>query len=247
MPVLLVALIWMMSATAVCAGAPLVVPSAEVHTQSDAQRFNQHAKGALAPAYPYLAEFVVERYRLAETPGIGIDLGSGPGDAIVELARRTPAMYWINADINPHHFRYFFSDAVQAGLAHRVGAVFADAQRLPFRDDYADVVISRGSFQFWEDPIRAFAEILRILKPGGRALIGRGLAPNTPVEIARQIRDGQSGGPQYDLGQTEALFRKLMAELIVQEYEIVRPRPEAEVNYGIWIDFAKPSGGMDDE
>lgn len=130
MPVLLVALIWMVSAPAVWAGAPLVVPSAAVYTERDAQRINQHAKGALAPAYPCLAEFVVERYRLAATPGIGIDLG---------------------------------------------------------------------------------------------------------------------GGPQYDLDQTGALFRKLMADLSVREFKIVRPRPEAEVNYGIWVDFAKPSGGMDDE
>ena len=31
-----------------------------------------------------------------------------------------------------------------------MSAVRADAQDLPFRSDYADVVVSRGSYHFWK-------------------------------------------------------------------------------------------------
>lgn len=241
------ALIWFASVSTSLADGPLAYPAPHVHTQSDAEEFNRHAKGSLAPAYPYLAEYLVDRYQLAERQGIGIDLGSGPGDVIVELARRTRAMYWIDADINPHHFQYFFRDIDSLGLAHRVGAVFADAQRLPFRDRYADLIISRGSFHFWEDRLAAFAEILRVLKPGGSAFIGRGLSPNVPLDTAGSVRGRQGGGPRYDLDQTEAQLRQLMSSLGIESYEILRPRPEADVNYGIWIAFAKPIGAVNGE
>ena len=235
------------SVSGVAAGGPLTVPSSDVHTQSQADRFDRQAKETLAPVYPYLAEYIVERYQLGERPGIGIDLGSGPGDVIVELARRTEAMYWIDADINPHCFESFFRDVGEAGLSHRVGALFADAQLLPFRDGYADIIVSRGSFQFWGDTARGFAEVLRVLKPGGNAFIGRGLTPNTPVDVARAVREKQNGGPKYDVDETEALLRKLMSDLDVESFEIIRPRPETEVNYGIWVAFTRPTGVPDGE
>jgi SAM-dependent methyltransferase len=238
---------WIASVSACLADGLLVHPAPDIYTQSDAEKFNQHAKGSLAPAYPYLADYLVDRYQLSEKPGIGIDLGSGPGDVIIELARRSRAMYWIDADINPHHFQYLFRDVDSLGLAHRVGAIFADAQQLPFRDGYADLVISRGSFQFWGNTESAFAEILRVLKPGGCAFVGRGLTPNTPLEVARAVRGRQGGGPRYDLDQTEAQFRQLMSGLSIETYEIIRPQPSADVNYGIWVSFAKPSGAVDGE
>ena len=242
-----VAVLWIsfVLASAAFATEPLTAPSPEIHTRSDAAKFGSHAKGALAPLYAYLAQYLVDRYDLATRSGIGVDLGGGPGDTILELARRTQAMYWIDADINPHHFEYLYQDVGQAALAHRVGAVFADAQLLPFRDGYADIIVSRGSFHFWGDPGRAFAEIHRVLKPGGSAFIGRGLSPNVPVEVARSVRARQNGGPQYDVDETAALFSDLMSRLGIETYEIVRPLPKAEVNYGIWLAFTKASGAPD--
>jgi ubiquinone/menaquinone biosynthesis C-methylase UbiE len=43
-----------------------------------------------------------------------------------------------------------------------------DAQALPVDDDCADVVISNGVINLTTDKQEAFAEILRVLRPGGR-------------------------------------------------------------------------------
>jgi len=225
------------------AAAPLTVPSYEKFTAEKAARFNRSATTTLAPVYPYLAEYLVGKFDLARKPGIGIDVGSGPGNLVIELARRSKAMYWINADINPHFFAYFYESARAAKLCHRVGAVFADAQRLPFRDDYADVVVSRGSFQFWEDKKSGFAEIYRVLKPGGVAFIGRGFSENMPLETAKAVRKKQGKGmPKYDVAATKARLEKIMADLKIADYKIIRPRKDqTEVNYGIWVEFSKPA------
>jgi SAM-dependent methyltransferase len=221
--------------------APLTVPSPDKFTADEAAKFNAQAKGALAPVYPALADFLVARYTLAEKPGIGIDLGSGPGDLLIALCKRTKAFYWINADINPYNFSYFYADAAQAKVTHRVGAVFADAHALPFKDNYADLIVSRGTFLFWEEKNVAFAEIYRVLKPGGVALIGRGFSPNLPTATAAEIRRQHGdGGPQYDVAATAAELTGIMKALAITDYQIIIPnKPDTDVKYGIWVEFRK--------
>lgn len=205
------------------------------------------SRGMLAPVYGPLAEQVVADFNLAEKTGIGIDLGSGPGTLIIELCKRTQ-MHWINADIDPHFFPYFYRQADQRGFGHRVSAIMADVHSLPFRDDYADFMISRGSFGFWQDKKQAFSKIYRVLKPGAVAYIGRGFSRNLPVETARRIRAQQGERIKYDVEKTANELREIMNSLGIKQYRIYQPKPPGSegVNYGIWIEFHKPSRtGMD--
>ena len=211
--------------------------------KADAERMIRAAEEGLAPVYAPLAEEIVERLSLAPKEGVGIDLGSGPGTLILELARRTK-LHWINADINPYFFPYFFRKAEQAGLGGRVGAIQADACALPFRDDFAEVIVSRGSLQFWPNLRRGIAEVRRVLKPGGVAYLGRGLPERMPPEVAKNIREGHGQGPKYDPDQTEQQLREIMKSLRIESYRIHRPRrnnPEG-VNYGLWLEFHKAQG-----
>jgi SAM-dependent methyltransferase len=221
-------------------GQVLLVPDDGRFTQAAADRMARSAEGHLAPVYAPLAEHLVEQYGLAGRQGVGIDLGAGPGTLIVELARRTK-MHWVNADVNPHFFAGFYHRADEAKVGHRVSAVFADAQALPFRCNYADIVVSRGAYQFWPDKVRAFGQVHRVLKPGGVAFIGRGLSPNLPVDVARTVRRGGSGGPPYDPDQAEAELRQIMRTLGIRDFRIIRPQPADSqgINYGIWIEWRK--------
>ena len=153
----------------------------------------ESGKGHLAPVYAPIAKQIVSDFDLSEKEGIGIDLGSGPGTLILELCKLTKNLHWINADINPHFFPRFFAEAEKAGMSGRVSAMFADAHALPFRDGYADAIVSRGCFFFWENKPQALAEVYRVLKPGGAAFVGRGMARHFPVDKAREIRSHQKG------------------------------------------------------
>jgi SAM-dependent methyltransferase len=215
-------------------------PSDTEFTREDARRMVEVANSRLAPVYAPLAEYLVGRLALADKRGIGIDLGSGPGNLIVELAKRTP-LHWVNADINPHFFAGFYQRTAASGVGHQVSAMFADAHALPFRDNYADVLVSRGTFPFWQDQERAFREIHRVLKPGGVAFVGRGFSPNLPPAIARKVRAGGRGGPPYKPDETEAALRRIMKGLNIRDYQILRPQPSdgSDINYGVWIEWRK--------
>ena len=229
---------------------PLEAPSEDLYTQEDAEKMIRAGEGRLAPVYAPLAQQIVADFDLAEKQGIGIDLGSGPGNLILELCKGTK-LHWVNADINPHFFSHFFEEARKAGVAHRVSAIFADAHRLPFRDNYAEIVVSRGSFQFWDDKPRAFAEIYRVLKRGGVAYVGRGMARAFPVETARAIRDGQKGDKvlDYDPEETVRELEKALREAGVSDFGIECPKPGGveDIHYGVWVTIRKPaeSGAWD--
>jgi SAM-dependent methyltransferase len=212
----------------------------EKYTEQAALRMIRASQGTLAPVYAPLAEQIATDFCLHEKEGIGIDLGSGPGTLILELCKRT-RMHWINADINPHFFPHFYNQAQQRGFGHRVSTVFADACALPFRDNYADIVVSRGSFPFWQDKTRAFSEIYRVLKPGAVAYIGRGFSRNLPVATAKKIRGKQGRKMKYDLDKAAEELRQIMKTLQIKEWEIHRPSPPGSenVNYGLWIEFHK--------
>jgi len=200
----------------------------------------QASERRLAPVYGPLAQQLVEDLGLGAKIGIGIDLGSGPGTLIIELCKRTK-MHWINADINPYFFPYFLQQAEEHGCGGQVSAVRADAQALPFRDDNADVIVSRGSFWLWRDKVKAFREIRRVLKPGGVAYIGRGFSENLPLEAAKTVRGDRGEGPEYDIVATTHELDAIMKALKIKGYRIIRPRlgNEAGVDYGVWVEFRK--------
>ncbi|MHC4626189.1 MAG: class I SAM-dependent methyltransferase [Planctomycetota bacterium] len=215
--------------------------SESMHTGKNVPGMVRTSRKTLAPVYAPLAEQLVSDLNLREKEGIGIDLGSGPGTLILELCERT-GLHWINADINPDFFPQFFEQAIERGFGGRVSAIFADAHSLPFHDDYADVIISRGSFPFWEDKTQGFHEICRVLKPGAVAYIGRGFSRNLPVETARTIRAKQGKKMKYDRTEAAEELHQIMIALNIETFRIHRPAPvgSEDVNYGVWVEFHKP-------
>lgn len=63
----------------------------------------------------------------------------------------------------------------QARAAFRVAplrAAHADVRGLPFADATFDAIYSMGTVEHFEETERAIGEIARVLKPGGRAIVG---------------------------------------------------------------------------
>ena len=216
-------------------------PDYESFGEEAAQRMQEVAQGRQV-VYEELADYLVKWFDLSEKPGIGIDIGGGPGDLVIHLVKRTKQYYWINSDINTWCAQPFAENALKENVSHRMGFIFADACLLPFRDNYADIVVSRGSYQFWSDLEKGLSEILRVLRPGGVAFIGRGVSPTMPEDEVRKLAEtGKIGGPKYDPDKDGERFRNLMQKLGIEQFEVIRHKAEdSNLNYGVWLEFRKP-------
>jgi SAM-dependent methyltransferase len=95
-----------------------------------------------------------------------VDVGTGPGFLCIELARLLPGAGFIGVDASPHAIEAACGCAARAGL-QRFEARRGRVEHLPLDSGIADLVVSRESLHEWESVPTAFAEIGRVLKPGG--------------------------------------------------------------------------------
>jgi arsenite methyltransferase len=106
------------------------------------------------------------------TPGERVlDLGSGAGtDSLVaaQMVGRHGSVTGI--DMTPAMLAKARTAAVEMGTAN-VEFVESEAEQLPFRDEHFDVVISNGVIDLIPDKDAVFAELYRVLVPGGRMQI----------------------------------------------------------------------------
>ncbi|HEY4019265.1 MAG TPA: methyltransferase domain-containing protein [Pseudonocardiaceae bacterium] len=100
--------------------------------------------------------------------GVAIDVGCGPGNVTSALARAAgPDGLALGVDIS----EAMLARAVAAEASANVGFLRADAQRLPFRDEVADAVVSMAALQLIPDATAALRGMVRVLRPGGRLAI----------------------------------------------------------------------------
>lgn len=195
------------------------------------------ATGDFAPVYPALAQQIVQDYGITE--GVCVDVGGGTGHLAMELAKQTKlTVYDLDIDTDAVRLSGILVD--EAELRGRVLPVEGDAQNMPFKDGFADLVVSRGSIPFWPDRVKGIQECYRILKPGGVAYIGGGFSRILPPEIRTPIVERHAAAfakhtpegfkPPNDLDE---VARK--AGLPEGTFRLIR-----EPIMGAWLEIRKP-------
>ncbi|GAC1440474.1 MAG: hypothetical protein NVSMB51_19760 [Solirubrobacteraceae bacterium] len=122
------------------------------------------------------AEHVVALARLSAGERV-VDLACGTGNAAL-LAARTGAEA-VGLDQAARLIDVARARAAAAGL--EVEFLLGDVQELPFAERSFDAALSVFGMIFAADPAKAFAEMMRVLRPGGRALVAVWL-PAGPID-----------------------------------------------------------------
>lgn len=98
-----------------------------------------------------------------------LDIGCGAGMDLMLAGRRTgPSGKAIGVDMTPSMIELAKRGALKAGLWEIVEVRRGTAEELPVESESVDVVISNGVLNLSPDKERAFREIYRVLRPGGR-------------------------------------------------------------------------------
>jgi ubiquinone/menaquinone biosynthesis C-methylase UbiE len=201
--------------------------------EKTADEFNEIARNIFAPVYPVIARQAIECCGFDR--GFCIDAGCGPGHLALALA--SISGFTIDAlDMSQDMLACAKKNIQNAGMSERIHPVHGDVHALSYDDCSVDLVISRGSVFFWEAPDRAFAEIYRVLKPGGRTFIGGGFGtPELKAAITAKMNDPSFGEKvRGNLGhEKQRELRICMKDARIRDYEIRRDAS------GFWIVMRK--------
>ncbi len=101
-----------------------------------------------------------------------LDLATGTGDLLISLLRRCPVIEKATGlDISERMLELCRQKLRARGLAERVELVCGDASATPFSAGTFDVATMAFGIRNTANAAATLAEIHRILKPGGRAMI----------------------------------------------------------------------------
>jgi ubiquinone/menaquinone biosynthesis C-methylase UbiE len=114
---------------------------------------------------------VANEVAAAHPSGKVLEIGSGPGQLAVQLARQATGITLTGVDISEAMVERAARRAAGASLSERVWFEVGDVAALPLPDGEFDGVVSTLSLHHWSDPASGLAEICRVLKPGGEARI----------------------------------------------------------------------------
>ena len=122
-----------------------------------------------------------------------LDLGSGAGtDSLIAAQMVGEAGRVIGIDMTPEMLAKARAAATEMG-ATNVEFVESEAEHLPFEDETFDVVISNGVIDLIPDKDAVFAELHRVLVPGGRLQIADVTIQNPVSEEGRRKIDLWTG------------------------------------------------------
>lgn len=107
-----------------------------------------------------------------------LDLGCGTGYFTPLLRDKYPDAVLINLDLAEGMLSYARNNRYDAN-AHWL---CADAESLPIEDNSVDLIFSSLAIQWCENTKQLFAELLRVLRPGGQFVVAT-LGPETLFEL----------------------------------------------------------------
>jgi len=105
--------------------------------------------------------------------GRALDIGTGPGQIVMKLARRLILWKFTGVDRSQAMIEQAKRNLASAGgaLVARVEFQVADGNRLSFPNGTFDFIMCNSVLHHLAEPVRLFGEMARLLKPGGAILL----------------------------------------------------------------------------
>nr|WP_073154627.1 class I SAM-dependent methyltransferase [Seinonella peptonophila] len=142
-----------------------------------------------------------------------LDIGAGAGHTALAFATQVAEVYGL--DVTPAMVEVATKLAADRGVKNATFQV-GDVERLPFPDQFFDIVTCRLAAHHFVDIQQSFKEITRVLKPGGSFLLVDHYAPEEEeqdhfINRLDQLRD-PSHVREYKLSEWRSFFEENQLE-----------------------------------
>jgi ubiquinone/menaquinone biosynthesis C-methylase UbiE len=132
-----------------------------------------------------------------------LDVGCGGGKTIGKLAKRTVQGRVFGIDYSKDMVEYSKEENKKLVDEARVVLIGGSVEKMGFPANFFDLVTAIETYYFWPNLTKAFQEINRVLKQGGKILI-----------VSEMIRDGK-----YEIENAETIAKAHVKLLSLQEIE----------------------------
>jgi SAM-dependent methyltransferase len=113
--------------------------------------------------------------------GLALDIGSGFGNTVIPLLENFPNLSVIATDISPDLLAILRREVVTRGYQDRCSVVAMDAHGDYFKPEIADNAFGCAVLHHMIDPLKVVSNVLKALKPGGRAVFFEPFEPGHAV------------------------------------------------------------------
>jgi ubiquinone/menaquinone biosynthesis C-methylase UbiE len=134
---------------------------------------------------PAVRELAAKIAAIVPAGGKVLEVAPGPGFLSIELAKRGLEVRGV--DISRTFVEIAQKNAAQDGV--KVDFGLGNASLLPVESESVDFVVCRAAFKNFTEPVKALREMLRVLRPGGTALL-IDMRRDVPVDELRKYVDG---------------------------------------------------------
>ncbi|PIP64071.1 hypothetical protein COZ39_01145 [Candidatus Roizmanbacteria bacterium CG_4_10_14_3_um_filter_33_21] len=162
--------------------------------------------------------------QVENSPGVFLDVGSGPGSRTIPILREFPFLRLVLLDTS--------QKALSTGKEYasrqntKADLIKADAFKIPLPDCSVKCVFSNGLNEHFQGDVRQqlFDEMVRVAEIGGSVVV---ITPNklnpfhTMNKVIRERRGSWIYGPQYDFTPSELIGRVKNAGLVdIKKYGV---------------------------
>ena len=152
---------------------------------SKAKHFDKKVKENFMPAITSTVKQIIEDYGVLE--GVCVDIGCGTAVFAIELCRHSKLRIYA-LEKEKAILEVARMNIEKEQLTDKIIPVLGDAHLLPFDNDFANFIISRGSYHCWEDKVKVFKEIYRVLKKEGIGFVGGGFGRYVTEEELNRMK-----------------------------------------------------------
>jgi ubiquinone/menaquinone biosynthesis C-methylase UbiE len=199
---------------------------------SEAQRFDKKVKENFMPAIVSTVKQIIDDYGILE--GVCVDVGCGTAIFAIELCRSSTLKIYALEKVKAL-YEVARMNIENEGLVDRIIPVLGDAHDLPFETEFADFIISRGSYHCWENKVLVFKEIYRVLKKGGIGFVGGGLGRYVTEDELNRMKSLRDHSLKDDakVYSSPNKLEKIIHEAAISNFHIIYDKT------GLWVELKK--------
>lgn len=146
----------------------------------------------IAPAYDFMNRAMtlgidrnwrrkVVKAVAAAAPSAILDVATGTGDLAIQLAKANPQAKVTGIDLSEGMLEVGRRKVAEAGLTQQIALRQADCLALPFADGSFDIVTVAFGVRNFEHLDKGYAEMARVLRPGGKLMVLELSTPTSPI------------------------------------------------------------------